>query len=87
MHDIGHPPLRNPYDLVYTTARRLYATDNGPNLGFGPASIGAVAQLPDPEDADELLLQKGQAGARRVRLDDAAGTSCRRVCGRRTVVG
>ncbi|HZJ69633.1 MAG TPA: IPT/TIG domain-containing protein, partial [Planctomycetota bacterium] len=48
--------LRNPYDLVFTTTRRLYATDNGPNLGFGPASIGPGAQIPDPEDADELLL-------------------------------
>ncbi|HZM01304.1 MAG TPA: kelch repeat-containing protein, partial [Planctomycetota bacterium] len=52
-HAVG---LRNPYDLVVTTGHRLYATDNGPNLGFGPASIGATTQLPDPEDADELLL-------------------------------
>jgi glucose/arabinose dehydrogenase/N-acetylneuraminic acid mutarotase len=52
-HAVG---LRNPYDLVYTTTRRLYATDNGPNLGFGPASIGATTQVPDPEATDELLL-------------------------------
>jgi len=52
-HAVG---LRNPYDLVYTTGHRLYATDNGPNLGFGPASIGATAQSADPQAADELLL-------------------------------
>lgn len=52
-HAVG---LRNPYDLAFTTSRRLYATDNGPNFGFGPASIGALAQVPDPEASDELLL-------------------------------
>lgn len=27
--------FRNPYDLVLTTKGKLYATDNGPNSGFG----------------------------------------------------
>ncbi len=29
------PGYRNPYDLVLTESGRLYATDNGPNSGFG----------------------------------------------------
>ncbi len=49
--------LRNPYDLVYTTRRKLYATDNGPNAGYGPASTGPATQTPtDPDHPDELLL-------------------------------
>jgi len=48
--------LRNPYDLVYTRAGRLYSTDNGPNHNFGPASTGMSTQGPDPEQPDELLL-------------------------------
>ncbi|HEX5011281.1 MAG TPA: IPT/TIG domain-containing protein, partial [Planctomycetota bacterium] len=49
--------LRNPYDLVYTTRRTLYATDNGPNAGYGPASTGPTTQTPDaPDNPDELLL-------------------------------
>jgi N-acetylneuraminic acid mutarotase/glucose/arabinose dehydrogenase len=50
------PGLRNPYDLVVTRAGRLYSTDNGPNLSFGPASTGMTTQAPDPEEPDELLL-------------------------------
>lgn len=48
--------LRNAYGLVYTTQGRLYATDNGPNVGFGPASIGPQQQATDPYDDDELNL-------------------------------
>jgi N-acetylneuraminic acid mutarotase len=48
--------LRNPYDLVYTTSRQLYATDNGPNNSYGPASTGLATQSGvDPEQPDELL--------------------------------
>ena len=50
------PGLRNPYDLVYTTKKRLYATDNGPNDGFGAASTGLTTEGPDPQDKDEVLL-------------------------------
>ena len=46
--------LRNPYGLVYTTNRRLFATDNGPNIGFGAASTGAATEDPDPYDIDEV---------------------------------
>jgi len=48
--------LRNPYDLCLTTWGYLYATDNGPNTGFGPASTSATTQTSDPAASDELLL-------------------------------
>lgn len=48
--------LRNAFGLVYTTQERLYATDNGPNIGFGPASTGPQTQSSDPYDDDELNL-------------------------------
>ncbi|HED65871.1 MAG TPA: hypothetical protein ENJ09_09995 [Planctomycetes bacterium] len=51
VHAPGH---RNPYGLLYTTQKRLYATDNGPNIGFGAASTGPQTELPDPFDTDEL---------------------------------
>jgi N-acetylneuraminic acid mutarotase/glucose/arabinose dehydrogenase len=50
------PGLRNPYDLVLHTNRRLYATDNGPNTTFGPASTGPDTQSPDPTGPDEVVL-------------------------------
>lgn len=46
--------FRNPFDLAFTTAGKLYATDNGPNSGFGAASTSAAAQGPDPEQNDTL---------------------------------
>lgn len=48
--------LRNAFGLVYTSKGRLYATDNGPNIGFGPASTGPHTQSSDPYDDDELNL-------------------------------
>ncbi|MDE0903193.1 MAG: malectin domain-containing carbohydrate-binding protein [Planctomycetota bacterium] len=52
--------LRNSYDLVLTTKGLLYATDNGPNFGYGPASTGASSAggLPHPDDSDELVLME-----------------------------
>ncbi len=50
------PGTRNPYDIVYTTSKRLYATDNGPNTGFGVASTGPNTQSGEPSQPDELLL-------------------------------
>ncbi len=47
----GH---RNPYDLVYMTDSRIYATDNGPNAGFGAASYGPGSQGGEPTAPDEL---------------------------------
>src|SRR5262245_11037283 len=52
--------LRNSYGLLYTTQGRLYATDNGPNIGFGPTSTGPQTQSTDPYDDDELdLVESG----------------------------
>lgn len=48
--------VRNPYDIVWTTDGRLYATDNGPNEGFGGASTGPDTEEPAPGAPDELLL-------------------------------
>ena len=48
--------FRNAYDLVLTTKNLLYATDNGPNFGYGAASTGLASQASDPQTADELLL-------------------------------
>lgn len=48
--------LRNAFDLLYSTDQRLYATDNGPNFGFGAASTGPASQAGDPQTPDELIL-------------------------------
>ncbi len=50
------PGLRNPFGLVYTTKKRLYVTDNGPNNAFGAASTGPASESAGPTDADELNL-------------------------------
>ncbi len=50
------PGLRNSYDLTLTTQNLLYATDNGPNTGFGAASTGPDTQGPDPFFSDEFCL-------------------------------
>jgi N-acetylneuraminic acid mutarotase/glucose/arabinose dehydrogenase len=51
------PGIRNPYDLLYTTWRMLYATDNGPNSSFGRASTGPDSDAPDPFTSnDEICL-------------------------------
>ena len=55
--EVHAPGLRNPYGIVLTTTGRLYATDNGPNAGFGAASTGPTTQTStDPTDDDELNL-------------------------------
>ena len=53
LHAVG---LRNPYDLALTTWGYIYATDNGPNNNFGPASTSATTQGSQPSTSDELLL-------------------------------
>lgn len=54
VHAMG---LRNPFDLCYTVKGRLWATDNGPNNGFGLASTGASSQsFVHPWAPDELNL-------------------------------
>jgi glucose/arabinose dehydrogenase len=54
--EVYAPGFRNPFDLVFTTDGRLYVTDNGPNAGFGGASLSATNSGPDPEDNDTLNL-------------------------------
>jgi len=48
--------LRNPFDLVIAQSGLVYATDNGPNSGFGNASTSAAGEGPNPEYPDELNL-------------------------------
>jgi glucose/arabinose dehydrogenase len=53
--------FRNAFDLVFTTAGRLYATDQGPRSGLGAASTSAATEGPDPEQRDTLnLVEEGQ---------------------------
>ena len=50
------PGFRNSFDLVYTTAGRIYNTDNGPDTNLGPASTGPDTQAADPVDIDTVRL-------------------------------
>jgi len=51
------PGLRNAYDIVFTTRRRLYATDNGPNNTFGYISTGPTTDTgTHAQDTDEINL-------------------------------
>ncbi|TFH24878.1 MAG: hypothetical protein E4H03_02410, partial [Myxococcales bacterium] len=48
--------FRNSYDVVLTTADRIYSLDNGPDLNLGPGSTGPATDggSPHPAEADEL---------------------------------
>ena len=50
--------MRNAFDLLLHSNGYIYATDNGPNSGYGPASTGLTthAGTPHPDHPDELLL-------------------------------
>ncbi len=71
--------LRNPYDLVWHSNGKLYATDNGPNAGFGGSSTSCTTEDPDPwapdtRGPDELNLIEagkyyGQPNRNRARFD------------------
>lgn len=53
------PGMRNTYDLVLSTWGHLYATDNGPNGVFGPASTSCDSDGGEPgphSSKDEVLL-------------------------------
>jgi hypothetical protein len=50
--------VRNPFDLVLHTNGQLYATDNGPNQGFGGSSMGMTTEGGDVWSPDELLLME-----------------------------
>ncbi len=66
--------LRNSYDIVYTLDGRLFSTSNGPNVGFGPESTGAMTQggeltEPDRFDYVEYSNYYGHANRSRGRYD------------------
>jgi Glucose / Sorbosone dehydrogenase/IPT/TIG domain len=50
--------LRNPFGIVLHSNGKLYATENGPNPGFGDMATGCGAgqYVPDKYDSDELNL-------------------------------
>jgi glucose/arabinose dehydrogenase len=54
--------LRNSYGMVLHSNGNLYATDNGPNEGYGKMSTGCgpADMIPDQERPDKLIhVQKG----------------------------
>ena len=75
------PGLRNPYDLVWHSNGKLYATDNGPNAGLGGGSTSCTPETEDPDPwapdsrgPDELNLiveddYYGQPNRNRGRID------------------
>jgi hypothetical protein len=46
---------RNCYDLVLATNGEWYTTDNGPNVGNGPASTGPYTQGGEVGHEDEFI--------------------------------
>ncbi|RKY22195.1 MAG: hypothetical protein DRQ55_01820 [Planctomycetota bacterium] len=74
--EVHAPGIRNSFDMVLTTSGHLYATDNGPNSSFGPASLSASTQTGgDAADPDEFLLVEkgnyyGHPNRNRGRTDD-----------------
>ena len=62
--DVFASGFRNTYDLHFTTWNTMYASDNGPNGGYGAASTGPTTQDPDPteEDSLNLLVENGYYG-------------------------
>ena len=47
---------RNPFDIVLHSNGNLYATDNGPNIGFGRVSLNCTHDDIDPHEGDKLNL-------------------------------
>ena len=46
--------MRNPFDIVWTTRGKLYATDNGMNANFGAVSTGANTQTTESNQPDKI---------------------------------
>jgi len=59
--EVYAPGTRNTYDMVLTTWNLIYATDNGPNFGFGPASTGPGTEGPDPTSTNDevMVIERG----------------------------
>ncbi len=56
--DVYASGLRNPYDLLFHSENGIfYNTDNGPNAGYGPGSVGCFTNDGiDAQAADELNI-------------------------------
>jgi IPT/TIG domain/Glucose / Sorbosone dehydrogenase len=52
--------LRNPFGVVYHSNGNIYATDNGPNTGYGAMATGCSSgqQIADEYEKDKLNLVK-----------------------------
>lgn len=48
--------FRNSYGSVFHSNGNIYATDNGPNEGYGPRSVTCNSEGPDPWHPDTLVL-------------------------------
>ena len=48
--------FRNSYGSVFHTNGNIYATDNGPNKGYGQRSVTCNSEGPDPWHKDSLVL-------------------------------
>ncbi|MCP3917961.1 MAG: hypothetical protein GY711_20635 [bacterium] len=75
--EVHAPGLRNGFDLALTTWGFLYATDNGPNSNYGPASTSATTNGGGvhPQTSDELMhiergVYYGHPNRNRGRFDD-----------------
>jgi glucose/arabinose dehydrogenase len=55
--------IRNPFGLMIHSNNNLYATDNGPNVGYGNMLTGCGPNefIPDRTDMDKLLLLQKDA--------------------------
>jgi IPT/TIG domain/Glucose / Sorbosone dehydrogenase len=61
--EVYAPGLRNPFGVVFHSNGKLYATDSGPNLGFGRMmrGCGTNQDIDDQEVFDKLIyVQKGK---------------------------
>lgn len=61
--EVYAPGLRNSLDVLVHTNGYMYATDNGPNNNYGPASLDMVTQggYPHPSGPDALdLIEPGR---------------------------
>jgi len=69
------PGFRNPYGLVWHSNGKLYATDNGPNAGYGgPSTTCSNPSVGDAAGLDELnLVEAGKYYGHANRNRGAAG--------------
>jgi IPT/TIG domain/Glucose / Sorbosone dehydrogenase len=60
--DVFAPGVRNSYSIVIHTNGKMYATDNGPNVDYGPMSSGCNGESIFDQKRDDkiILLEKGK---------------------------